>query len=121
MDDGTTKNAIWRSPESRRRRKASVPAPSRLAVPDIAGSSAAATDMPNRLTGSVYRSCAFASAVSAPVGRKLAMIASMYALNCTTPRLMNTGMKFFETARTCSEARSSVNRRSLATLSTTGS
>ena len=50
--EGTMKNAIWRSPAfSRwRRRAATRPVPSAL---DIAGSSAADTAMPNRLTGSV--------------------------------------------------------------------
>jgi hypothetical protein len=43
----------------------------------MAGSSAAATDIPNTLTGSVYRSCAFAKPVTAPVGSRLAIIPSM--------------------------------------------
>ncbi len=45
--------------------------------------------MPNRLTGSVYRSCAFVRPVTAPVGSRLASSVSMYALICTTPRLTN--------------------------------
>ena len=51
--DGTTKNAIRRRPASSRRRSASIAAGIAAATPDIAGSSAADTDMPNRLTGSV--------------------------------------------------------------------
>ena len=46
------KKAIWRRPELRRRRRwaaTSAAVPSAL---DMAGSSAAETDMPNRLTGS---------------------------------------------------------------------
>ena len=49
-------------------------------TPDIAGNSAADIDMPNRLTGSVYSSWAFAKPVTAPVGSRLASSASTYAL-----------------------------------------
>jgi hypothetical protein len=34
------------------------------------------------------------------VPRKLAIIPSMYALSCTTPRLITTGPRFRKTART---------------------
>jgi hypothetical protein len=51
--DGTTKKAICRRPPFRRARSASNAAGSTPIVPDIAGSSAAETDMPNRLIGSV--------------------------------------------------------------------
>ena len=61
-----------------------------------------------------------ASPVSAPVGRKLASTASTYALTCTTPRLTNTGTKFRDTIRTCSDVRSHTNRRSGATRNTIG-
>ena len=74
--DGTTNTAICRSPSSNRRRSIGYAASSAAATPDIAGSSAAATDMPNRLTGSVYRSCAFSRPVTAPVGSRLASTAS---------------------------------------------
>src|SRR6185369_13252055 len=90
------------------------------ATPDIVGSSAAATDIPNSLTGSVYKREAFCRPVTAPVGRKLARIWSIYALTWTTPRLMNTGTKFAMTARTCGEAVSSDRRRPFATRRTAG-
>ena len=81
----------------------------------MAGSSAADTDMPKRLTGSVYRSVAFDNPATAPVGSQLAISVSMYALTCTTPRLTNTGMKLRTTVRTWSDAVSSANRRCGAT------
>src|SRR6266567_2660632 len=51
--------------------------------PDISGSSAADTDIPKRLTGSVYNSWALANPVTAPVDNSVARIVSMYALICT--------------------------------------
>jgi hypothetical protein len=42
----------------------------------MAGSSAAATDMPKRLTGSVYKTWAYEIAATAPVGRRLAITVS---------------------------------------------
>ncbi len=47
------KNAICRKPVSRRRRKPAFTSASVPSVLDIAGSWAAETAMPNRLTGSV--------------------------------------------------------------------
>ena len=44
---------------------------SEVASPDISGSSAADTDIPNRLTGNVYSSWALAKPVTAPVGNRL--------------------------------------------------
>ena len=78
--DGTTKNAILRRPSFNRARSASRAGASAPPCAAIAGSSAAATDMPNRLTGSVYSNCAFAMPVTAPVGSRLAMRVSMKAL-----------------------------------------
>ena len=51
--DGTTKKAIRCSAGTSRARSASARAISSPATPDIAGSSAAETEMPKRLTGSV--------------------------------------------------------------------
>ena len=80
---------------------------------DSAGSSAADTDMPNRLIGSVYRSCAFISPATAPVGSRLASRVSTYALICTTPRLKNTGTKLRTTSRTCVRDVRRAQRRAL--------
>ena len=65
-DEGTTKKAICRRPESRRLRIASAPVASSSMAPDIAGNSAAETETPKRLTGSVYRTWAFMRPVTAP-------------------------------------------------------
>ena len=51
--EGTTKNAICRRPASSRARNCAAIASSLPVARDIAGNSAADTDMPNRLTGSV--------------------------------------------------------------------
>jgi hypothetical protein len=70
-------------------------------MPDRTGSSAAETDMPKILIGSVYRSWAFISPATAPVGSRLASNVSTYALIWTTPRVKNAGKKFRLTSRTC--------------------
>ena len=119
--EGMTKNAIWRRPPSSRFRSGSVAPESMCATPDMAGSSAADTDMPNKLTGSRYSSCAFNRPATAPVGSRLASRVSMYALTCTAPRLMNTGPKLRTTVRTSCDATSSANRTSGATRNTGGS
>ena len=75
--EGTTKNAICRKPVLRRDRTISAPVESMLSAPAIAGSSAAETDIPNRLTGSVYNNVAFDNPVTAPVGSQLAINVSM--------------------------------------------
>ena len=49
--DGKTKYAIWRNPVFSRPRSTSAISFSSPSAPDIAGNSAADTDMPNRLTG----------------------------------------------------------------------
>jgi hypothetical protein len=67
------KKAMRRRPASRRRRTCSMASGSPIAMLDIAGSSAADTDMPNRLTGSVYSVEAFESPVTAPVPSRLAI------------------------------------------------
>ena len=77
MAEGTTKNAIWRRPESRRwRRDAATCAWSPSAL-DMAGSCAAETAMPNRLTGRAFSVCAVNSAATAPSPKRLAMMESM--------------------------------------------
>src|SRR6266699_3034798 len=88
--------------------------------PDISGSSAADTDIPKRLTGSVYNSWALANPVTAPVGNSVASIVSMYALICTAPRLTHTGAKLCMTSRTGAKAAPTLHRKCGATLKTTG-
>ena len=51
--EGTTKNAICRRPASSRSRRYAARSASLPTALAMAGSSAAETDMPNRLTGSV--------------------------------------------------------------------
>jgi hypothetical protein len=63
--DGITKYAIRPSPRSSRARSAAATS-SASHFPDIAGSSAADTDMPNSETGSIEMACAYASVASAP-------------------------------------------------------
>ncbi len=77
MADGTTKNAIRRSPASSRRRTTCAPSASALAAPDIAGNSAADTAIPNKLTGSSVSVVAFDSALTAPLGNQVASSVSM--------------------------------------------
>src|SRR5262249_45573205 len=91
-----------------------------VASPDISGSSAADTDIPNRLTGNVDNSWALAKPVTAPVGNRVASMVSMYALICTTPRLTNTGAKLRMTSRTGAKAEPKPHRKCGATLKTTG-
>src|SRR5262249_42673341 len=78
---------------------------------DIAGSSAAETDIPKRLTGKRDRVCAVLKAANEPVERKLARKASTNPLICTTPRLTNTGAKFRITVETFSLAMLNDNGR----------
>ena len=87
---------------------------------DIAGSSAAETDMPNRLTGSTDRFWAYVNAATEPAMRNDAIHASTYALICTTPRPTKTGPKFRTISRTCGELRLNARRRRPSTRSTTG-
>ena len=64
--DGTTKNAMRRSPVRSRMRRCAAVSPRSPAILDIAGSSAADTDIANRLIGSRYRICAYTTAARAP-------------------------------------------------------
>jgi len=57
----------------------------------------------------------------APVGRKLAISASTYALICTTPRLTTTGVKLRNTSRTSPPGAVIRGRSPRASASTVGS
>src|SRR6266540_2013293 len=87
---------------------------------DMAGSSAAEIDMPKRLTGRVYRLWAYVSALTAPVGRKLANMASTKALIWTTPRLKKTGKKLLITVLTFRFDRLMIGRNLCISRSTVG-
>ena len=93
MAEGTMKNAICRSPASSRRRSCAPTSAWSPSALDMAGSSAADTAMPNRLTGSMLMDCALVSPATAPSPSLLASNWSTYPLICTTPRLTNTGAK----------------------------
>ncbi len=86
----------------------------------MAGSSAAETAIPNRLTGSVLMDCALVSPATAPSPSLLASNWSTYPLICTTPRLKNTGTKLRTTSRTCAARVSRRTRTCRASRSTTG-
>ena len=104
---GTTKNATRRIAAERRAWSAAVTSWPRPVSVAIAGSSAAAMESPKRLTGREYRSCALASAATAPTGSRLAIIESMNALSWATPRLNRAGPKVRPTSCTCRSPRAS--------------
>ena len=86
----------------------------------MAGSSAAETAMPNRLTGSILRVWALVSPVTGPSPKRLARTVSTKPEICTTPRLRNTGPKLAHTSRTWPDRVSKCTRKQRASFSTKG-
>jgi hypothetical protein len=76
--------------------------------------------MPNRLTGSTDKFCAYVRAATEPATRNDAIHASTYALICTTPRPTKTGPKFRTISRTCGDVAISETRSRPNTRNTTG-
>src|SRR6185369_10144114 len=120
IDEGTMKNEIRCKPAFNRLRSLTAISSCVPSVPDIAGSSAAETDIPNRLTGNVYRLCAYVNAATACELISPASIASTNAEIWTTPRLTNTGIKFVNTFRTLTSTVSSTGPNDFSTFNTVG-
>jgi len=66
------KNAIRRRPSFSRAWSVEATSSPTPTIPDIAGSSAAETAMPKRLTGNSARFCAYPSSATEPTGSQLA-------------------------------------------------